>query len=125
MADPYGQRRHPRIPVNWPVVVQTPQGSMEAKTRNISPDGAFIEYSDRPELEKSFQIVFKPSDRQPILVTGEKVWSGSFNIDGKTVFSGMGVRFAAISSEDRELIASLVNDYSKTTSVERKEDISE
>jgi hypothetical protein len=43
-------------------------------------------------------------------VTGRKAWAGNFNIDGKSVFSGVGVRFTEISREDRELISSLDKD---------------
>jgi hypothetical protein len=34
-------------------------------------------------------------------------WAGNFNIDGKSVFSSIGVRFTEISFEDRELISAL------------------
>ena len=107
------RRRHPRIQVTWPVIVKTSRGSIEGETKDISVGGAFIKYSEKLELGEDFQIVLKPTKQRSISVTGEKVWSGSLNINGKTVFSGMGVRFTEISSEDRQFISALHEKKSK------------
>jgi hypothetical protein len=40
-------------------------------------------------------------------VIAKLVWSDNLNVDDKAVF-GMGIRFMAISPEDRQYIASLV-----------------
>jgi hypothetical protein len=104
------KRLHPRIPVNWPVVILTPKGAIKGETRNISVGGACIEYSEEADLNGELQIVFEHSEQRSISVSGRKAWSGNFNIDGKSVFSGVGVRFTEISREDRELISSLDKD---------------
>jgi len=101
------RRLHPRILVKWPAVVETPQGSLEGETKDISVDGAFIFCSKEPEIEGNFPILLKPSEQRTISVVGEKIWSGSFTIDNRTVF-GMGVQFIHISPEDRNYIAALV-----------------
>ena len=110
-----GERRfHPRILVNWPVVVRAPRDfSIEGETRDISVDGVFIQCSELPELGEGFQIILKPSERQSILVTGEKVWSGNINIDGKQTYSGMGIRITKISPEDRQFISTLIKKESR------------
>ena len=104
------KRLHPRIPVNWPVVILTPKGAISGETRNISAGGAFIQYSEEADLNGELHIVFEHSKQRSMSVTGRKAWSGNFNIDGKSVFSGVGVRFTEISREDRELISSLDKD---------------
>ena len=104
------KRLHPRIPVNWPVVILTPKGAIKGETRNISVGGAFIQYSEEADLNGELQIVFENSEQRSISVTGRKAWSGNFNIDGKSVFSAVGVRFTEISFEDREFISSLDKD---------------
>jgi hypothetical protein len=104
------KRLHPRIPVNWPVVILTPEGAIKGETRNISVGGACIEYSEEADLNGELQIVFEHSKQRSMSVTGRKAWAGNFNIDGKSVFSGVGVRFTEISREDRELISSLDKD---------------
>jgi Tfp pilus assembly protein PilZ len=109
------KRCRPRIPIAWPVVLQTPHGSIKGEAKDISVGGAFIQYSEEADLNSELLIVLKVSDQRSIALTGRKVWSGNFNIDGKAVFSGIGVRFTDISSEDREFISSLVSDYLKSS----------
>jgi hypothetical protein len=104
------KRLHPRIPVNWPVVILTPKGAISGETRNISVGGAFIQYSEEADLNGELQIVFENSEQRSISVTAREAWSGNFNIDGKSVFSAVGVRFTEISFEDREFISSLDKD---------------
>ena len=104
------KRLHPRIPVNWPVVILTPKGAIKGETRNISVGGACIEYSEEADLNGELHIVFEHSEQRSMSVTGRRAWAGNFNIDGKSVFSGVGVRFTEISREDRELISSLDKD---------------
>jgi hypothetical protein len=87
--------------------VETPQGSLEGETKDISVDGVFIFFSKEPEIGENFPIVLKPSEQRTISVVGEKIWSGSFTIDNRTVF-GMGVQFIHISPEDRNYIAVLI-----------------
>ena len=101
------RRLHPRILVKWPAVVETPQGSVEGETKDISVDGVFIFCANEPELGENFPLLLKPSEQRTISIVGDKIWSGSFTIDNKTVF-GMGVQFIQISTEDRAYIAALV-----------------
>ena len=105
------KRLHPRIPVNWPSMMVTATGSIEGEIINISAGGAFIRYSEEADLNGDLQIVLKPSQQRSIPVTGRKVWSGNFNFDRKTVFSGVGVQFTDISPEDKECISSLASAY--------------
>lgn len=101
------RRLHPRILVKWPAVVETPQGSVEGETKDISVDGVFIFCTEEPEIGANFPILLKPSEQRTISVVGAKIWSGSFTIDNREVF-GMGVQFIQISPEDRDYIADLV-----------------
>jgi hypothetical protein len=105
------KRLHPRIPVNWPAVIVTANGSFEGEVSNISVGGALIQYLEEGDLNGDLQIVLKPSKQRSIPVTGRKVWSGNFNFDGKTVYSEVGVQFTEISPEDGEYIASLASGY--------------
>ena len=75
----FEKRRHPRVHVRWTAIVETRRGPIEAKTRNISLGGAFIEYPERAELEDNFAIIFKPSEERTFSVVGEKVWCGNIN----------------------------------------------
>ena len=64
------KRLHPRIPVNWPVVILTHKGAIEGETRDIIVGGAFIKYSDEGYLRGDLQIVLKPSELRSIPGTG-------------------------------------------------------
>jgi hypothetical protein len=103
------RRRHPRISANWPAVVQTRKGRIEAEIRDISESGAFIEFTEELDLGDDFQITLKPSEDRSILVTGEKAWCGNISINGKDTYTGMGVRFVNISPADRKYISGLVD----------------
>jgi len=107
MSHGVDKRLHPRILVNWPVVILTPEGAINGETRNISVGGACIQYSEEADLNGELHIVFEHSEQRSISVNGRKAWAGNFNIDGKSVFSSIGVRFTEISFEDRELISAL------------------
>ena len=114
MVSKIERRLHPRILVNWPVVVRTSQDLyLEGEARDISVDGVFIQCQEVPDLAEDFQIILKPTARQSILVTGEKVWAGNINIDGKTTYSGMGVHFTRISPDDLHFISTLVEKESE------------
>jgi len=101
------RRQHPRVLVNWPAVVETPQGSVEGETKDISVDGLFIFCAKEPEIKGNFPILLEVSEQRTISIVGAKIWSGTFNIDNRKVF-GMGIQFIRISPEDREYIAGLV-----------------
>ena len=100
-------RFNPRILVNWPTDVRTRQGSIEVKTKDISVNGVFILSSAEPELDQRISILLEPPGARSIRVIGKMVWSDNFDLDDQTVF-GMGIRFLAISPEDQQYLATLV-----------------
>jgi len=105
------RRRHPRIPVDWPVDLITPQGAIKGKTANISISGlALLLFSEMPEIGDEFQIILKPSRDQKIPVTCEKMWSDKLILD-ESVYFAIGVCFTEISDHDRKIIATLVEAY--------------
>ena len=104
------KRRYPRVLAVWPAVVQTLQGPLEAKTRDISIGGVFIECSEEIDLGENFQIMLKPSQDRSITVTGRRAWSGNININGRSTYSGVGVQFTELSAEDRAYISALVEE---------------
>ena len=97
----------PRIHVDWPAVLETRQGSIEGKTKDISSVGVFILSSVEPELDQRISILIEPPGARSIRVIGKMVWSDSFDLDDKTVF-GMAIRFIAVSPEDQQYIATVV-----------------
>jgi hypothetical protein len=102
-------RLHPRIFVNWPNDIGTRKGSIAGKTKDISVDGALIFSPLKPDLDRRFAISLKPPGARSIRVIAETRWTGSLDIDDRTVF-GMGIRFIAISPEDQQYIATLLEE---------------
>ena len=105
------RRRHPRISVNWPVVLMTPQGAIKGKTANISVSGlGLLLFTETPEIDDEFKITLTSSEGHEMLVTCERIWADGINLYGFT-YSGVGVRFTKISSRDRKIIATMVAAY--------------
>jgi hypothetical protein len=100
-------RQHPRSKVNWPVTIQTEEGTIERATYNISPDGAFIRGLSPLELHEVVNMTFSGPDH-PITVKARVVWSSSQVPPKEDMPRGVGVEFINISDEDREIISSFV-----------------
>jgi hypothetical protein len=103
------RRQHPRVIVNWPVVVNIPGGSLEGEVKDISIGGVCILCPEEPAHEDNFRILLKPSEQQALSVIGEKVWSDTIDIGYGTV-CGIGIRFTYISAVDRQYIAKVVEE---------------
>jgi hypothetical protein len=104
------RRNDPRMPVDWPVELMTSEGTFEGKTCNISISGALFLLSETPEIEDKFHITLKSSLDHKVSVTCEKMRSDTFIAD-ESFFNEIAVRFLEISSNDRKIIASMVEDY--------------
>ena len=62
----------PRIHVDWPAVIETSQGSIEGKTKDISSAGVFILSSVEPELDQRISILIEaPQVQGPIIIPKE------------------------------------------------------
>jgi hypothetical protein len=102
------RRQNARVRVNWPVTIQTEEGTIERATYNISPDGAFIRGLSPLELHEVVDMTISGSDH-PITVKARVVWSSSQIPPHEDMPRGVGVEFINISDEQREIISSLVS----------------
>ncbi len=87
----------------------TRHGQMEGTIRNISLSGALIACVEMPALDDRFVLVAESDGGAVLKLTAEKVWSANFNLDGKTTFSGIGVRFTNVSEDDHRIIRNAVS----------------
>jgi len=101
-------RQHQRAKVNWPVTIQTEEGTIERATYNISADGAFIRGLSLLELHEVVNMTISGPDH-PITVKARVVWSRSQVPPKEDMPRGVGVEFINISDEHREIISSLVS----------------
>jgi hypothetical protein len=71
----------------------TVNGQVDGMIRNLSLSGAFIAWAEMPDLDDEFVLVTQTDDGMVLKLTAKKVWSANFNLDRKTVFSSVAVRF--------------------------------
>ena len=103
------RRQHQRAKVNWPVTLQTQEGTIERATYNISPDGAFIRGLSPLELHEVVDMVISGPEHS-ITVKARVVWTSNQIPPDEDMPRGVGVEFINISDEHRELISSLVSE---------------
>ena len=96
-------RSYPRIEVRWPVTLVTEIGLVTGTIRNLSLAGTLIQCPTVPDLLYSFRLVFKPSERQQILATAQRIWSKTHKSNG-AIFHTMGVGFTYIPEPYRDLM---------------------
>ena len=115
MAHEIERRHHPRIEVNWPVIVITPQRYIGGEAKNISIDGAFIHCLTDPGQSKPFRMAIKaPSREEFLLVNAESVWSDVRDYIDDFGFSGVGVRFTGFMGDSRQFLSSLIAGHLKS-----------
>jgi hypothetical protein len=95
-------RLYPRNTVNWPVTIKTPQETISAQMRDVSPSGAFI-YCDSPMTPKHiFSLsIHIHSSTISLSSMAESIWS---------THGGMGVKFHLDSPEQSQLLSKFISD---------------
>jgi uncharacterized protein (TIGR02266 family) len=100
-------RQHPRTHVNWPVSMDTPDGTVDAEVNNISLGGAFISCEKPLPVGHIFSLTLICPDNEPITATAQVVWSNA-NMPEKSVINrGMGVRFIKMSERHLQIVRGL------------------
>ncbi|MCG6981701.1 MAG: PilZ domain-containing protein [Deltaproteobacteria bacterium] len=102
------KRQHPRVEIAWSATIVTPDGLVSCKTENLSAEGTLIRCSALPDELHNFRLVFKPSERQLILATAERVWSKTVDTDHNTPYV-MGVRFTFVPEHDYQQISAAIS----------------
>jgi hypothetical protein len=84
--------------------METPQGTIEAETKNIGLSGAFIRCRKPLPLKESFRLTIDAPNHDPLTVKAEVIWS-NINVPDEMVLNrGMGIRFIRITKDDREFL---------------------
>jgi len=101
---PEEKRQHPRIDVNWPVTIETPEGTEEGVIRNISIGGAFVICKNPLPLNESTQLTIQTPLDQPLILNGKSIWTNINVQDDKVVNKGMRMQFVHNTDEDLKLL---------------------
>ena len=99
------RRKHHRAKVVWPVIMENNRNIISGETQDISVGGAYIHCRKplKPVEVSMYVSVFLLSPR--IRAMAEVVRSDVLGSANGVEYYGIGVRFAAISDEGRELIS--------------------
>jgi uncharacterized protein (TIGR02266 family) len=112
---PAERRQHLRAGINWPVRIETDQGSFKGVALNISSGGAFIHCPDALEIADVFRMdIYPHRSNRTLTVSADVVWSNTSGTAEHQMPLGLGVRFVDISDADQELISNMVLDYLKS-----------
>ena len=106
-------RRHPRVKVDWPVTINTPQGPIAGVTRNISAGGAFvcIRKSLRPDEELLLSNSHVSPWRSRLSIGAKVIRQNVEKLDSETLSLNLGVQFREFSGEARRRISEHVSTH--------------
>jgi len=107
-------RRTPtRVRVKWPVVIIADKGIIVAETRDISSEGAFISCDLPLSPKEKLRIFIMVPNRRPFELPAEVAWSNPHDSKPNNMSSGMGVRFTEVSTANRQVLLSLIENVYK------------
>jgi c-di-GMP-binding flagellar brake protein YcgR len=95
------RRKNPRVDVEWPVTMMTPEGDMEGTIENISAGGAYIRCGTLLSKNDLFILAILVQDREGSWLGAEVVWVDiPLSPDAEAIPIGMGIRFTNLKEED-------------------------
>jgi hypothetical protein len=106
------RRTYPRAEIRRPVTIESAQGTIEAKLRNLGIGGAYIHCDKTPEPGERIVLTIRPPESSALEVIAEVIWAG------KVLALGMGVRFVEMSDEDRQFISDTVSRFLNDTNLQ-------
>lgn len=98
------KRKDPRADIDWSAWMESADGIIEFKVRNISLGGVFLCCKNPLPLGKYFNLTMMGPDNEPLEATAQVVWSNANVPDEKVINRGMGVRFAKMSDKHIRLV---------------------
>lgn len=105
------RRRHPRIAVNWPVIVVTPQLYIGGEAANISIGGVNIRCTLDPAGAGPLRMAFQIPEREEFLqVTGVVAWSHSCEETDDFHSWETGIRFTSFIGDSRKYLLDVIAD---------------
>lgn len=109
------RRRYPRIPVSWPVILETPERYMGGEARNISIGGAFIHCTADPGQAKPFSMaILAPSRKELLRVNAEMVWSNLYENFDDFFSSVVGVQFTKFIGDGHQFLSKMISEHLKS-----------
>ena len=105
MSFPYDRRQSYRAAIQWPVTIQTAEGKLEARLKNLSIECAYIHCERALNLRDFVSMTIDPPNRSSLKITAEVMWKDEY------LSPGIGVRFVQMSEKDRHFLFNEVSDH--------------
>jgi hypothetical protein len=102
------RRQHPRVRVEWPVVIQRKDRASAGVATNISATGALIRTDKPPLPDESLQLFIIAPEREAFRIRSAVSWSQLDFCQNDFYPSGVGIRFTGVSRSDREFLTSWI-----------------
>ena len=98
------RRRHPRVRIDWPVVIQRKDRATVGVATDVSATGALIRTDKPPLPQERLQLYILAPEREAIKVKSAVSWSQVDFCQNDCYPSGVGIRFIGVSKPDREFL---------------------
>ena len=102
-------RRHPRLEISWPAVVEIRHGSIRVRLKDISVGGAFVICGETIPLNEKFRLYVEVPNEDPFALNAEVVWSNMNVPKEKVIHRGMGVRFVQNTAAGRKRLEEVIS----------------
>ncbi|RPI68687.1 MAG: hypothetical protein EHM38_08290, partial [Geobacteraceae bacterium] len=103
--------RHKRLPIELPVVVQTPAHNLMGKTCDLSLNGIYITVPENFGQGLSVKVeLMLPGDTQPVVASGRIAWINNGDNRPKPQYpKGCGVELTSFDDDGDSLLEAYVN----------------
>ena len=102
-------RRHPRLEISWPAVVEINHGSIKVRLKDISLGGAFVICGESMPLNEKFRLYVEVPDEDTFALNAEVVWSNMNVPKEKVIHRGMGIRFVQNTAAARKRLEEAIS----------------
>jgi type IV pilus assembly protein PilZ len=102
------RRSHDRFDVEWNVDCVADDTFLYASITNISEMGIFVKTTEPKPIGQRLVLTFAPPGHEPFELEGEVAWINRLRPNGDNPNPGMGVRFVALSPDDRERLVEVI-----------------
>ena len=96
------RRRCYRVKVDWPGIVETSRGLVEAIAADISPAGVYLRCDQPLQSSEPIRLTIQPPEREPLTITGAVARSN--RLTESTRPHVLGLHFTAVPPEDRRFL---------------------
>jgi hypothetical protein len=108
MATHQERRRHPRVHIDWPVVIQRQDRNTEAVAADISVRGALLRTHKALLPKERFALFILAPDREAMKLESAVIWLQVDCSEKDILPCGVGIRFTRVSKPDREFLTSWI-----------------